>query len=141
MTYFGRLLPALGFSVLIAAASAACAPSSATTRPAAAPKDAEVLAAHGYAMPRDQLVGQIREVLQESGWALESGDDEVGVFVAKRHKMMEPAFTLTIVLRPAGERVRVDVTSTATHPELLKSGLNERNVWAFYDGLDRRAGE
>ena len=118
-----------------------CAPSAATTRPAAAPTGADVLAAHGYAMPRAQLADHIIGSLRESGWTVKSSDAEVGVFVAQKHALLEPGYTLTVVIKPAGDRLRVDVTSTCDQPQLMDGGFNKRNVWAFYDALDKRAGD
>jgi len=134
---------AIGRWLLFTAALACggCAPSAATTRPAAAPTGADVLAAHGYAVPREQLANHISAALRESGWTLQSGDPEVGVFVAHKHVLLEPGFTLTVVIKPAGDRLRVDVTSTCDQPQLMESGFNKRNVWAFYDALDKRAGD
>jgi hypothetical protein len=124
-----------------ALACASCAPTAATTRPGAAPQGAQVLAAHGYAVPRAQLAEHIAAVLHEGGWTIESTDAEVGVFVARKKQLLEPQFTITVVMKPAGDRLRVDVTSLSTPPQLLDDGLNKRNVWAFYDALDRRAGD
>ncbi|HSO32098.1 MAG TPA: hypothetical protein VLT33_06270 [Labilithrix sp.] len=135
------------FALLVAAALAtgACAPHTATTEPAIAPKNAQVLAAHGYAIPRDQLVKDIVGALNETGWKVESGDPDAGVFVAKKGGdlplMAHPNFTLTVVVKPAGDRLRVDVTSTTEPPQLLKDDFGKNNVWAFYDALDRRAGD
>ena len=128
-------------AIAIALASAACAPTSATTRPNAAPQGAQVLAAHGYAVPRAQLAEHIAAVLHEGGWTIESSDAEVGVFVARKKKLLEPEFTMTVVMKPAGDRQRVDATSTRALAQLIDDGLNKRNVWAFYDALDRRAGD
>jgi len=122
-------------------ACASCAPTAATTRPGAAPQGAQVPAAHGYAVERVLLAEHITAVLHEGGWTIDSSDAEVGVFVARKKKLLEPAFTLTVVMKPAGDRLRVDVTSLSTPPQLMDDGLNKRNVWAFYDALDRRAGD
>ena len=129
------------FAFLIDGALASCAPTSATTRPEAAPQGAQVLAAHGYAVPRALLAEHIAAALHEAGWTIESSDSEAGVFVARKRKLLEREFTMTVVMKPAGDRQRVDVTSLSTPPQLMDDGLDKRNVWAFYDALDKRAGD
>lgn len=124
-----------------ALASAGCAQFAATTRSGAAPADAQVLAAHGYAVGREQLAEDITTALREGAWTIESTDPEAGVFVARKQKVLEPEFRLMVVMKPAGDRQRVDVTSTGGPAQIVDNGLNKQNVWAFYDALDRRAGD
>lgn len=64
-----------------------------------------------------------------------------GVFVATRHQtLFDVNSTLTVVVRPDGERMRVDVTLTSGQYQ-LPAAKSKEQVWAFYDALDKKAGE
>lgn len=63
------------------------------------------------------------------------------MFVARKHLLLQPGVTMTVIMKPAGDRQRVDVTSTGMPPQFMDDAFNKRNVWAFYDALDRRAGD
>jgi hypothetical protein len=100
----------------------------------------DAVAAHGYAIAREQLVQAIGEALDECGWKTASADPTGGVFVAtKRQALFDVNSTLTVAFHPEGDRLRVDVTLTSGQAQIAAAKTKEQ-VWAFYDALDRRAG-
>ncbi len=118
----------------------ACRSRPVTTRPSAE-TNSDVVSAHDYAVPREQLSRHIEVALAECGWKPSSVDAAGGVFVATRHQaLFDVNSTLTVVVRPDGERLRVDVTLTSGQYQLPPARSKEQ-VWAFYDALDRKSGE